>query len=150
MINKIHEAIHTEEQSSVPEDRALSAGITQKKALFKANMAQLMVLLNGLILTATAYGVINVFIQQTIIDSLERNVHETQIHLSKEISNIEREFYALGSVVSLTDNITAEKLTNFVQDKSFSFDKFDQIYWIEKNTDTTKKEKSWNIQGLLN
>lgn len=149
MINKIDKDIYMQDEDPISEDGALNAGIAQKKAMFKTNMAQLMVFLNGLILTATAYAVINVFIQQTIVDSLERNIHEAQAHISKEISDIERTFYALGSVISLTENVNAQKLTSLVQDKSFSFRKFDQIFWIEKKAKAKKEKDSWQIQALL-
>ncbi len=118
--------------------------IRQGAGWLSSNMAQLMVFLNGLILTITAFATLSVFIDEIIKERLVKMTEEVQEHIVSGYTEMETSLYALSSIVSMSDDISVEQLNDyFVQNNSGS-GHFDQIYWIQK-----RSEGGWNAISLL-
>ena len=66
------------------------------------NMAQIMVLLNGLILTFTAYFTLSVFMNQIVDDNLSTLTYETREHLNDRFSNLEKSILSASQIVSFS------------------------------------------------
>ncbi len=64
-----------------------------------SHMAQVMVFLNGLILTATAYATLNVFIQEIVNESLASSHRQTQTEVKSYFSDIEDDLYTLSVLI---------------------------------------------------
>ncbi|MBN8521190.1 MAG: PAS domain-containing sensor histidine kinase [Alphaproteobacteria bacterium] len=64
-----------------------------------SHMAQVMVFLNGLILTATAYATLNVFIQEIVNESLASSHRQTQTEIKSYFSDIEDDIYTLSVLI---------------------------------------------------
>ena len=103
----------------------------EKKGWLSGNMAQLTVLLTGLVLAGTAYAILNILIQQMVTDHLERAVLETQHVITQDIGNLEKSVEALASIVSLSKDVAADKLRDSVVSslpETDGFDKFPTIH----------------------
>jgi PAS domain S-box-containing protein len=95
------------------------------------NMAQIMVLLNGLILTFTAYFTLSVFMKQIVDDNLSALTYETREHLNERISNLEKSILSASQIVSFSWKLdTNDILNNFSQ--AFTYESYyDQLFWLE-------------------
>ena len=58
------------------------------KSRLSGNMAQLMVFLNGLILTFTAFATLSVFINQIVEEAVMFTARETREHFSERFENL--------------------------------------------------------------
>ena len=95
------------------------------------NMAQIMVLLNGLILTFTAYFTLSVFMNQIVDDNLSTLTYETREHLNDRFSNLEKSILSASQIVSFSWKLdTSDILNNFSQ--AFTYGGYyDQLFWLE-------------------
>ncbi len=95
------------------------------------NMAQVMVFLNGLILTFTAFATLNVFINQIVTEGVNLLSYETKEHFVERFDNLERGIGVASSLVTLPGKpAAADILTNFGE--SFSYKEFyESIVWLE-------------------
>ncbi|HEU4839364.1 MAG TPA: PAS domain S-box protein [Micavibrio sp.] len=95
------------------------------------NMAQIMVLLNGLILTFTAYFTLSVFMNQIVDDNLSALTYETREHLNDRFGNLEKSILNASQIVSFSWKLdTNDILNNFSQ--AFTYGGYyDQLFWLE-------------------
>lgn len=63
-----------------------------------SHMAQLMVFLNGLILTVTAYATLTVFIEEIVSESLNSSASKTQGDVTEYFRDVEREMQSLSAL----------------------------------------------------
>ena len=101
------------------------------RSWLSGNMAQIMVLLNGLILTFTAYFTLNVFINQIVDDRISTLTTETREHLGDRFNNLEKSIISASQVVSFSWKLSTDDIiTNFPL--AFSYENFyEEIYWLE-------------------
>ncbi len=101
------------------------------RSWLSGNMAQIMVLLNGLILTFTAYFTLNVFINQIVQDDMSTLTYETREHLGDRFNNLEKSIISASQVVSFSWKLDTEDIiTNFPL--AFSYENlYDDIFWLE-------------------
>ncbi len=108
----------------------LNNGVRPRGRL-SGNMAQLMVFLNGLILTFTAFATLNVFINQIVSEAVMFTARETKEHFMDRFENLERGINVAASMAWLGQTYgrtgeNGEKL-------AFSHDEYyDQIVWLEQ------------------
>lgn len=103
----------------------------RKKGRFAGNMAQIMVLLNGLILTFTAYFTLNVFITQIVDDGVSKISYETGEHLGDRFGNLEKSIQSASLITSFSGQMGANDIVSGFQ-SSFSYKEYyDQVYWLE-------------------
>ena len=103
------------------------------------NMAQLMVFLNGLILTITAFATLSVFIDETVKEGLQRITEDVYAHVSLGYNEAEKRLHALSSVIDMSDDIQDKKLFDYVSKKISGAGNFDQIYWV-KNANISRSD----------
>ena len=109
-----------------------------------SNMAQLMVFLNGLILTITAYATLSVFIQEIVSDSLSSMTEETQAQVASSFDHIEKTVQTVGSFVSLSGTVDDQDIIDTIRSSSLNRDLFEQIYWVQP-----AGEESWRLWSVL-
>lgn len=103
-----------------------------RKRWLSGNMAQIMVLLNGFILTFTAYATLNVFIGQIISERVTSVYKEAREHMGNRLDELEKNLQMAAAAVSFSGIIpTQDIITTFTS--SMSEDGYDQIYWLEQN-----------------
>ncbi len=111
------------------------------------NLAQLMVFLNGLILTITAFGILSVFIDEVVREGLLKSTQETQQYIQSHVEEAQQSLYALSSVIDMSDKISANDFVNYAQDENMGIQYYDQILWIKPNVQS--EGESWTITSLL-
>lgn len=105
-----------------------------RKRWLSGNMAQIMVLLNGFILTFTAYATLNVFIGQIISERVTSVYKEAREHMGNRLDDLEKNLQMAAAAISFSGTIPAQDIvTTFTS--SMSEDGYDQIYWLEQNSE---------------
>lgn len=99
------------------------------------NMAQIMVLLNGLILTFTAFATLNVFITQIVEEGIVSVMYETREHLSDRFSDLEKGIQTAAASTSFSGKLEPDDIIkNF--NNVFSYgDYFKDVFWLEQTGD---------------
>lgn len=109
-----------------------STAKAKSRTLLSGSMAQLMVFLNGLILTFTAFATLNVFIGQIVSETMSMTSREAREHFSERFENLERGIIIMSSMVRLPGSIVGADGT-FQAPLSFTYDDYyDQIVWLEQ------------------
>ncbi|HPF78500.1 MAG TPA: PAS domain-containing sensor histidine kinase [Alphaproteobacteria bacterium] len=116
----------------------------QNSGWLSSNIAQLMVFLNGLILTITAFATLSVFIDEIIKERLVKMTEEVQEHFVSGYKGMETSLYALSTIVSMSDDISVDQLADYFSQNNNNNGYYDQIYWIEKRDDG-----QWDAISLL-
>lgn len=109
-----------------------------------SNMAQLMVFINGLILTITAFATLSVFIDEIVKERLVKMTVEVEERIITSYREMEISLNALSSIVGMSDQISPQQLSNYFSESNSGSGYFNQIYWIQK-----KEENQWNALSLL-
>lgn len=104
--------------------------IKQRGGWLSSNMAQLMVFLNGLILTVTAFATLSVFIDEIVKDGLVRTTEEVEQHIASNYTETERSFNALWTILSLSQNQSSQKVEEYLNGKSSGLTYFDELYLL--------------------
>lgn len=104
----------------------------QRTARLSGGMAQLMVFLNGLVLTFTAFATLNIFIGQIISETMMVTARETREHFEERFENFERGINVASSVILLPG--TASNMAgSSPAPLPFSYDDYyDQVVWLEQ------------------
>lgn len=118
--------------------------IKQSSGWLSGNMAQLMVFLNGLILTITAFATLSVFIDEIIQEGFFKMSDEVQAYVMSGYEEANESLYSLSDVIGISDGISEENFKNYVHARNTSVNYFEQIYWLQK-----KSESNWDIVPLL-
>lgn len=118
--------------------------IRGRGGFLSGNTAQLMVFLNGLILTITAFATLSVFIDEIVREGLLKTTEDVQQHIVDGYEDIERSFHALSAVVSIPEDVSSTKLNEYLQKKTSGAELFEQIYWVKKEDGT-----NWTSSSLF-
>lgn len=95
-----------------------------------SNMAQLMVFLNGLILTVTAYATLSVFIQEIVSESLSKTAEEGKQHIVSSINEMEDVVTAAALYLSLVKENEESGALKTLRGSLPNMDMFDQVFWV--------------------
>ncbi len=109
-----------------------------------SNMAQLMVFLNGLILTITAFATLSVFINEIVQDSLVQTAEDTKSYIVSEYEDIESQMLSLGTMMEMVET---DKKSAYLDKNLKELDiikSFDHMFWVIKDRDTGQ----WFFQEL--
>ncbi len=100
-----------------------------------SNMAQLMVFLNGLILTVTAYATLSVFMQEIITDNLKRAGDQFHLQAKQNFQEVEKHLEMTQVFLSTSQSSNIESLKTKLGPiltelslEDFLFMKFDSTY----------------------
>ena len=93
-------------------------------------MAQLMVLLNGLILTGTAFFILNIYVQEITQDEYKSVSKESSDAFIEHISDLENTMRLVSSILHVSKNSDRAILTSQIKLNVPSLSSFDQIIWL--------------------
>lgn len=109
-----------------------------------SNMAQLMVFINGLILTITAFATLSVFIDEIVKERLVKMTVDVEERIITSYREMETSLNALSSIIDISDNVAPKQLSNYFSESNSGSGYFNQIYWLNQ-----KEEGQWNALSLL-
>lgn len=104
-----------------------------RKALFtgnvgKSGLTQLMVFLNGLILTITAFVTLTVFINQMRGEDIHSVSVQVQKTLDDNLEGLSLSLEAVGKVLGMPDSAARNELASVIPNR----EQFERISWLEK------------------
>ncbi len=107
----------------------------KKRMWLTSGLAQAMVLLNGLIITITAFLVFSYFINNMSIDEYRRTSDEAGKSLVDGISSLENSMRLVSSIIELSESHDYNFLLAKIRHNVANLGDFDQLLWIyEKET----------------
>lgn len=121
----------------------------------RSHMVQLLVLLNGLILTGAAFLIVNYFVQKIIQDDNLFFTTNTKLALAEKLDAVENSFQTISSVFLSASEMSDEKLTNLFRDLDTDSKSFEQVYWLRYNDEgklnvpIALKETSFSTNNLI-
>ncbi len=95
-----------------------------------SNMAQLMVFLNGVILTVTAFATLNVFISEIVREELLETTNKVQEEIFTNFSQAEKSINALSTILSQTESIDSQGVYDYVETEIKTSGYFDSLYYL--------------------
>lgn len=126
------------------ENNYLNAGVSDlSKRWSSGNIAQLMVLLNGLILTITAYIAINIFIQDMIAGERQQLKDESYKVIRESVGSLENTIKTVTTIVSLSEDSELQHLEEKVAYAVPGIESFDRILWVKQ-----AKSGNFNIYDI--
>ncbi len=108
-----------------------------------SNMAQLMVFLNGLILTITAFATLSVFIDEIVKEGLIKVTEDVEQYISTGYTEAERSVNALSTIISLSGKADIPKIKAYMDNKSSGSSYLDQVYLV-----STDLNDSFPVQSV--
>ena len=96
-----------------------------------SNMAQLMVFLNGLILTITAFATLNVFINEIVREQLLETTSNVQERIFNEFEQAEKSLNALSAIVAQSDYENNKALKEYISSEIEASGHFDALFLIK-------------------
>ncbi len=112
-------------------------GLTPPQPLKKSsgwlssNMAQLMVFLNGLILTVTAYATLSVFIQQIVKEDFVNTTAEVQDYIENSYNGYETTLSTMTTFVELMPDTENSGILEYTKNELPDLKDFEEIYWVK-------------------
>ncbi|MCI5060485.1 MAG: PAS domain-containing sensor histidine kinase [Alphaproteobacteria bacterium] len=95
-----------------------------------SNMAQLMVFLNGVILTLTAFATLSIFIDELIKENLSRASREVQEHIVSGYRDAEQSLQAVAVIAGTLEPSQKQQLGHFIDAGDSRKGYFKNIYWL--------------------
>ena len=122
-----------------------SARTLPKSTWLTGNMAQLTVFLTGIVLAVSAYGILNILIQQMIEDDYRRTVKDAQASIRERIVGLEQAVITTSMLAGLSaeksEASLADRITNAVPDARY----FERLFWLRNG----QGEGSWRITNIV-
>lgn len=112
------------------ESKDIHAGGAQKRRFLSSGVIQALMLLNGIILTATAFFVLNIFIQGIINDEYDRATRNTSGVMIEGISGLGHSLETVVSLLTLARNTDQDVLIDNIRNVTSGLTPFDQILWV--------------------
>lgn len=129
-----------EVQKNKPE---LPRGKPSGERVASGKVTQLMVLLNGIILTVTAFFTLNIFIEQMRTDEFERIKSSFSRNVQEEFAHVENSFMSLAAFFSMGDSRIDENVLRKAVEMIPENEYLDRLVWF-RNTG----ERSWLAYDL--
>lgn len=102
------------------------------RSLLAGSMAQLMVLMTGLVLAVTAYAVLNMLIQQMVRDDAERTFKSAQRAISERIVNLEHTINTTAMLAGLSHDSDLDTIVSRVHAAVADTVFFDYVFWVRR------------------
>ena len=100
------------------------------KVWLTSGLAQIMVLLNGFIITITAFVVFSYFINGMSVEEYRRTSNEAGRTLYESISKLENSMHLITSVIYLSDMEDKDKLVMRIRRNISDMSNFEQLIWL--------------------
>lgn len=94
------------------------------------NMAQIMVFLNGLIVSITAFTILNVFIAEIVEESFESETVIVKDYVDERINMLARDIQMAASLASFSHNTDSHTIVSKFREQIGARKEFSQIYWL--------------------
>ncbi len=105
--------------------------VTEEKSLWlTSGLAQTVVLLNGLIITLTAFFVFSYFIKEMSLNQYNRISSDVGKSFIEDVTEIENTMRLVTSVMSFAENSDKDVLLSQIRQNIPGLSKFDQIIWL--------------------
>ncbi len=101
-----------------------------KTLLLTSGLAQAMVLMNGIIITVTAFFVLSYYIQDMSVEQYKRTSNDAGRVLVESISSIENTMRLISSIVLLSNTKDKDALVLQIRGNVPGLSRFDQIIWL--------------------
>lgn len=127
-----------------------------KRAWLSSNMAQLMVFLNGLVLTITAFVTLNLFIEELVYNGMQKTATEVNQEISRELDTAERTLMMIASTFSIMPPDNNNYLSD-VSRQSLENGRIAQLYLLNREPDgrytvalaaSAEEGKSYTLEEL--
>lgn len=105
-------------------------GVVKKSLWLTSGMAQAMVLLNGVILTLTAFFVLTYFVHQMSRDEYRKVSGDTGKYLVGSITNIENSMRFISGLILMSNIADRDVLSEQIRRNVPGLAQFDQIVWL--------------------
>ncbi|PCJ99879.1 MAG: PAS domain-containing sensor histidine kinase [Zetaproteobacteria bacterium] len=102
----------------------------EKLLWLNSGLAQAMVLINGIIITVTAFLVFSYFINGMSVEQYKRTSQEAGRELVEGVSSLENVMRLITSIILLSDNSDKDALILQIQRNIPDLSHFDQIIWL--------------------
>lgn len=96
--------------------------------------AQLMVFLNGLILSVAAFVALTYFVNDLARGERGRDLVATEQMMTRNMSALESSMRTISTVISLSPERSEKYLKNVIQYATANMQGFDHLIWLEKNS----------------
>ncbi|MEM6811746.1 MAG: PAS domain-containing sensor histidine kinase [Pseudomonadota bacterium] len=106
------------------------------------NMAQLMVFLNGLILTITAFAILNVFINEIVREELLETTESVQESIFDEYRKSEKILAALSVLLGQTTSFENDYIQDYINKEVSASAFFDSVFVINDENNPVKENIS--------
>lgn len=103
--------------------------------LLRGNFTQILILLNGLILTAVAYFVISFFVSDMVRREQQYDFLSTQNMFHRNAEKLQTSIKTISTVLTLSQHRNQDYLGNLIRYATTSLDNFDYLIWLEKDGD---------------
>jgi PAS domain S-box-containing protein len=100
------------------------------------SLAQLMVFINGVILTLTAYAALNIFISDMVKNEYKYVVEDSTKALQSNLGALESSLRTASKVISLSEKSNLNELRKDIEYSVPALDNYDQLLWINYNADS--------------
>lgn len=102
----------------------------ERRIWFNAGMAQGMVILNGLLLSVTAFLIMTLFVQGMIKDEYRRTSDAAGDVFAEKIIKLENAIRVVSGILLLSDNPYQEAMPEQIRRSVAGLGDFDQLLWI--------------------
>jgi hypothetical protein len=96
------------------------------------NFAQLMVFMNGLILTGTAFLILSMFIGDMVKTERTRNTNTAEQMFTRNLADMERSIRTISTVLTLGKQYSEQNLHDIITYATPKLPDFDYLIWMEK------------------
>lgn len=112
-------------------DAAVVKRAARGSGFMSGYVAQLMVFLNGLILTVTAFFTLNIFINQIVEEGMNSLAYEVRDSVGDRLGGLEKSLQTAASAVSFSWKLPARDIVdNFSTNFTYQ-NYYDQLYWLQ-------------------
>lgn len=106
------------------------------------NFAQLMVFMNGLILTGTAFFILSMFLGDMVKSERARNTNAAEQMFTRNLADMERSIRTISTVLTLGKQYSEQNLHDIITYATPKLPDFDYLIWMEK------KDGAWSYHKL--
>lgn len=105
--------------------------IKSSNGWLSSNMAQLMVFINGLILTITAFATLSIFIEEIVREDLAQTIEQVEEKSMQNFKSAENALFSLSYTMEMSGGMDHEKLRKYLSQSPDKTKYFDQIWWVD-------------------
>lgn len=130
-------------------DRVPPDPVRQKSGWLSSNMAQLMVFLNGVILTITAFATLNIFINEIVRDNLLQTSDQVERNVQLKFSSMEEKFSSLAFYFKTQHVLPDNGLPNYIDGRLNQSNVFESVFLVSVEGEKSQSLPVWGDETLF-